>query len=86
LPTRAVLRFSAPNSGVVGVSLRVQNYERSERFVTLTHCPACGYEFSPDERRHQHLGDHGPEDFGLDPLGVVDDRHDDPLFGGGRFD
>ncbi|NIB99407.1 hypothetical protein [Halobacterium sp. R2-5] len=69
------------------MSLRVRTYERSERFVTLTHCPACEYPFDTDERRWKHfLQDHDPEDFGLDPLGVVDDCHNKLLFGGGRFD
>lgn len=68
---------------MVGVSLRVREYERSERFVTLTECPACGYPFAADERRWKHLlQEHNPEDFGLDPLGETDDRHDSPLFGG----
>ncbi|MUV60002.1 hypothetical protein [Halobacterium sp. CBA1126] len=62
------------------MSLRVRTYERSERLVVLVSCPACGYQFDRDERRHQHLGEHDPEDFGLNPLGEVDPDHDDPLF------
>lgn len=66
------------------MSLRANTYARGRVVNTLTACPACGYEFRRDERRHQHLSDHTPEDFGLDPLGVVDDTHSRPLFGGGR--
>lgn len=32
------------------------------------------------ERRHQRLGEHDPENFGLHPLGETDPDHDDPLF------
>jgi hypothetical protein len=67
---------------VVCVSLRARTYSRSRRFVTLTHCPLCGYEFTRDESRPDHLADHDPEDAGLNPLGVIDDDHDAPLFGG----
>lgn len=63
-----------------GVSLRVRTYERSERLVVLVSCPACGYQFDRDERRHKHLGEHDPEDFGLNPLGEIDPDHDDPMF------
>lgn len=46
----------------------------------LTECPACGYEFDPEERRHVHLSEHGPEDFGLSPLGEIEENHQQPLF------
>ncbi|NIC01089.1 hypothetical protein [Halobacterium sp. R2-5] len=63
------------------MSLRARTYSRSRRFVTLTHCPLCGYEFDRDESRPDHLADHSPEDAGLNPLGEIDDDHDAPLFG-----
>jgi hypothetical protein len=66
---------------VVGVSLRVSRAPGQD-FNVLTHCPACGYEFTPEERRHVHLSDHGPADFGLAPLGEIPADHDAPLFGG----
>jgi hypothetical protein len=63
------------------VSLRVQrSHERV--FVILTACPACGYDFEPEERRHVHLSAHDPEDFGLTPAGETAPDHDAPLFGG----
>lgn len=65
-----------------GVSLTTDTYARGRVVNILVACPACGYEFRQDERRFKHLEEHAPEDFGLDPLGVVDDRHDEPLFGG----
>ena len=71
---------------MVCVSLRTDTYERGRRVHTLTACPFCGYSFDKNERRENHLGEHNPEDFGLSPLGEVSDRHDDPLFGGGRLD
>ena len=64
---------------MVGVSLRTRTYERGVKFHTLTHCPFCGYAFSPNERRHKHLSEHDPEDAGLSPLGVIPDGHDRPL-------
>jgi len=69
---------------VVRVSLRVTSYSRGRQFVVLSACPVCGYEFAPEERRHVHLGDHDPEDFGLSPLGESRADHAAPLFGGGR--
>jgi hypothetical protein len=69
---------------VVGVSLQADTYARGRVVNILTACPACGYTFAPDERRYKHLQEHNPEDFGLDPLGDVDDRHAEPLFGGDR--
>jgi len=54
-----------------------QDYNR------LDNCPACGYPFEAEERRHVHLSEHGPEDFGLSPLGETPQDHDAPLFGGG---
>ena len=63
------------------MSLRARTYSRGRRLVTLTHCPFCGYEFDRDESRPTHLGDHDPEDAGLNPLGEIDDDHDAPLFG-----
>lgn len=62
------------------MSLRVLEYSRSREFFILTSCPACGYEFEPDESRHIHIGEHDPEDFGLNPLGEIDENHQDPLF------
>jgi hypothetical protein len=46
----------------------------------LTACPACDYEFQPEERRHVHLSTHSPEDFGLKPLGERNQESLDPLF------
>lgn len=51
------------------MSLRVVEYARSQRFVILTECPACGYEFDEQEARHTHLATHSPADLGLTPLG-----------------
>jgi len=62
------------------VSLRVRTYERSKRVHVLTACPFCGYEFARNERRHQHLSEHDPEDAGLAPLGEIPADHDAPLF------
>jgi len=63
------------------VSLRVSR-SHGRDFTVLTHCPACGYSFEPEERRHVHLTDHDPADFGLTPLGEIPADHDTPLFGG----
>jgi len=65
---------------VVGVTLEVSHYAKGRRVLTLTVCPACGYEFDKDESRGPHLGDHDPEDFGLSPLGEIKDGHQEPLF------
>jgi hypothetical protein len=62
---------------VVGVSLTTDTYAQGRVVNILTGCPACGYEFSPNERRYKHLDEHEPEDFGLDPLGVVDAARQD---------
>jgi hypothetical protein len=68
---------------VVRVSLRVTHYSRGRQFVVLSACPACGYEFTPEERRHVHLSEHDPEDFRLSPLGETPPDHAEPLFEGG---
>lgn len=49
-------------------------------FSILTSCPACGYEFDPEERRHVHLSDHTPEDFGLAPIGERNEEAQQPLW------
>ena len=65
----------------MGVSLRVTTYSKGRKFTTLTQCPLCGYEFSPEESRPKHFENlHGPEDAGLDPIGEIPADHDAPLF------
>jgi len=64
---------------VVRVTLRTLQFSRSREVLILTECPACGYDFSPNESRDLHIADHDPEDFGLTPLGETSD-HQRPLF------
>jgi hypothetical protein len=64
---------------VVRVTLEVKrSHERI--FVILTECPVCGYEFDEEERRHVHLSEHDPDDFGLTPLGETNDAAQEPLW------
>jgi len=62
------------------VTLEVSHFAQGRKVLSLTVCPACGYEFDEDEDRFHHLGEHAPEDFGLSPLGEVGDDHQAPLF------
>lgn len=62
------------------MTLEVSHFAKGRRVLSLTVCPACGYEFDEDEDRYHHLGDHSPEDFGLSPLGEIENGHQDPLF------
>jgi hypothetical protein len=48
---------------VVGVSVRVACYARSQRRLHLEACPVCGYDYDRNEDRHDHIADHDPEDF-----------------------
>jgi hypothetical protein len=65
---------------VVGVTIEVSHFAQGRKVLSLTVCPACGYEFAEDEDRYHHLGDHDPEDFGLSPLGEIENGHKEPLF------
>jgi len=69
---------------VVRVSryLRSVVYDRSKVRHILEVCPACEHDFDTGESRHEHIADHDPEDFGLNPLGETSPGHDTPLFGG----
>lgn len=56
--------------GTVTIERRV-NGDGNIRMV-LTECPVCGHTFSENDgrgRRRHFLDSHGPEDFGLAPLG-----------------
>lgn len=55
---------------------RITIYSRSRSFVTLTDCPACGYDYDDEEDRSEHLEGHTPEDFGLSQLGDRPDSND----------
>jgi len=52
----------------MAISTRTYDSQRGRagQRVILEACP-CGYEFSPGEKRDEHIETHDPEDFGLSP-------------------
>jgi len=45
------------------VSLRVSEYDRSEKFIRLSVCPFCDHEFGKQENQSQHIyEEHDPSD------------------------
>lgn len=63
------------------MTLQVEEFDNHWKRIMLSECPVCGHEFGKNQHRWKHyLEDHDPEDFGLSPLGVVPEDHDDPLF------
>jgi hypothetical protein len=68
------------------VTLRVEEYSRSQRRIHLEVCPACGYDYDRNEDRQEHIADHDPEDFGLSPLGETNEEAQGSLWGGEDLD
>jgi hypothetical protein len=62
------------------VTLEVAHFAKGRKVLSLTVCPACGYEFAKDEDRYHHLGEHDPDDFGLAPIGETNEAAQAPLF------
>ena len=45
------------------MTLRVDEYDRSEKFIRLSVCPFCDHEFGKEENQSQHIfNEHDPSD------------------------
>lgn len=63
------------------MALEILEYENGYREPKIVVCPACGHDFAVNESRWRHfLEDHGPEDFGLSPIGECDEAAQGPMF------